>query len=114
MPRRVEDVLRGFERQVPVHQERVLDGLREHAEQFDRLTGRDADQVEHRVVDVALEDVARLVLRRRHPLDRVARENLPDELGLRDFEEEAVLDAGVDLVGVPEPELFFDEACAFA
>src|SRR5260221_2020052 len=40
------DVLGGFERQVPVHQERVLDGLREHAEQFDRLTGRDADQVE--------------------------------------------------------------------
>ncbi len=59
-----------------------MDGL-EHAEQLDRLVGGDPDQVEHGVVDVAVEDVARLELGRRHPLDRVLIEDLPDELGLR-------------------------------
>ena len=55
------------------------------------------------------EDVARLVLRRRHPLDRVAVEDLPNELRLRDLEEEAVFEPRVDLVRVAEPHLLFAE-----
>ena len=58
----------------------------------------DADEVEHRVVDVREEDVAGLVLGRRHPLDGVPVEDLPHELRLRDLEEEAVLEPRVDLV----------------
>ena len=99
-----------FKRQVAVHEQRVVNGLREHAEQLDRLAGGHADQVEHRVVHVALEDVARLVLGGRHPLDRMALEDLANELRLRDLEEEAVLDARVDLVGVAEPHLLVGAA----
>ncbi len=42
------------------------------------LARHQADEVEHRVVHVALEDVAGLVLRGRHPLDRMPVED-PDE-----------------------------------
>ncbi len=107
-----EDVPRRLEREVPVHQERVVDRLAEHPEQLDALLRRDADQVEHRVVHVSEEDVARLVLRRRHPLDRVPVEDLPDELRLGDLQQERVLEPGVDLVGVAEAHLLFAEAGA--
>jgi hypothetical protein len=41
-------------------------------------------------------------------------EHLPDELRLRELPEEAVLERGVDLVGVPEAELLFAQAGAEA
>ena len=74
--------------------------------------GGDAGEVEHRVVHVAVEDVAGLELGRRHPLDGVPVEDLPDQLRLRHLEEEAVLDPGVDLEGVAEAHLLFAEAGA--
>ena len=80
-----------------------MDGLAEHAEELDRLLGGDADEVEHRVVDVAAEDVAGLVLGGRHPLERCVGEDLPHELRLRDLEEEAVLDAGSISKAWPRP-----------
>src|SRR5262249_23886309 len=99
-----EDVAGALQREVAIHEERRVDRLAEHSEELDRLVRRDADQVEHRVVYVALEDISRLELRRRHPLDRVALEDLAHELSLRDLEEEAVLDPRVDLERVAEPE----------
>ncbi len=106
---RAVDVARGFEREVPVHEQRVVDRLAEHAEELDALFRRDPDQIEHRVVDVGEEDVAGLVLGRRHPLDGVAVEDLANELRLGDLEEERVLEPGVDLVGVAEAHLLLAE-----
>ncbi len=77
-----------------------------------RLVRGDPDEVEHRVVHVGEEDVARLVLGRGHPLDGVAVEDLPDELRLGDLEEERVLEPGVDLVGVAEPHLLLAQTRA--
>ena len=109
---RAVDVARRLEREVAVHEERVVNGLAEHPQELDALPGRDADQVEHRVVHMGEEDVARLVLGRGHPLDGVAVEDLPDELRLRDLQQKRVLEPGVDLVGVPQPHLLLDEAGA--
>ena len=110
MPGRSVDVPRGLEGQVPIHEQRVLDGLAEHAEQLDRLLGRHADEVEHRVVHVREEDVACLVLGGRHPLDGVPVEDLANQLRLRDLEQERVFQPGIDLVGVAEPHLLLAQA----
>ena len=63
------------------------------------------DEVEEAVEQVAAEDVAGHVLRRRHPLQRRVREELAGEQRVRELEPEAVGELGVDLEGVPEAEL---------
>ena len=82
-----------------------MQGLGEHAQQHDLLAGEDAGEVEHAVDDVAVEDVAGHVLGRRHVLERVAGEQLPDQLGVGDLVDDLVGLGRVDLEGVPEPDL---------
>ena len=82
-----------------------MQGLREHAEEHDLLAGEDADEVEHAVDDVALEDVAGHVLGGRHVLERVAGEQLPDELRVGDLVDDLVGRRGVDLERVAEADL---------
>src|SRR5947209_11191655 len=43
---------RGLEREIAIHQQRVVDRFAEHSEKLDALLGRHADEVEHRVVHV--------------------------------------------------------------
>ena len=47
------------------------------------------DEVEHGVMDMAVENVAGLKFSGRHPFNGVAIKNLADELGLRELEEES-------------------------
>ena len=71
------------------------------------------DEVEHRVVHVARRRCRRSCASSGGiHLMGCAVEDLPDELRLRDLEEEAVLEPGVDLVRVAEPHLLLAEAGA--
>ena len=99
------DRLRLLDREPAVVEERRVQRLGQHAEQVDRLPGRDRGQHEERVLLVAAEDVARHVLGRRHVLERRVGEDLARRLGLRDLVEQAVLELGVDLEGVAEADL---------
>src|SRR5665647_2006199 len=100
-----EHVLGVLDAQVAILQQRRVQGLGEHAEQHDLLAGEDAGEVEHAVDDVAVEDVARHVLGGRHVLERVAREELPDQLRIGDLVHDLVGFGRIDLEGVPEPDL---------
>ena len=51
---------------------------------MDRLVRHDRAQIEHRVDQMTLEDIARHVLGRRHVLERRVRKTLARELRLRD------------------------------
>ena len=101
--RGVEDVVGALERDEAILQERRVDRLGHHAEELDRLLGGDADEIEEAVDAMRPEDVARLVLGGRHPLDRMAREDLPHQLRLRHLHQKRVFDRLVDLEGVAEP-----------
>src|SRR5674476_119152 len=101
----LEHVLGVLDAQVAVLEKWRVQGLGEHAEQHDHLAGEDAGEVEHAVDDVAVEDVAWHVLGRRHVLERVAREELPDQLRIGDLVHDLIGFGRVDLEGVPEPDL---------
>ena len=98
----VADVL---QRQVAVGEPRRDHGLGHHPDQQDALPGQRADQVEEPVEQVAAEDVAGHVPRRRHPLQRGVREQVARQHRVGELEPERVGDVGVDLEGVAEPEL---------
>ena len=104
-PTAFEHVLGVLDAQIAVLQQWRVQGLREHPEQHDLLAGEDAGEVEHAVDDVALEDVARHVLGWRHVLQRIAREQLPDELRIGDLVDDLIRLAGVDLERVAEADL---------
>src|SRR5665647_480959 len=101
----LEDVLGVLDAQVAVLQQRRVQGLGEHPQQHDLLAGEDAGEVEHTVDDVALEDVTRHVLGGRHVLERIAGEELADELRIGDLVHDLVGRGRVDLEGMPETDL---------
>ncbi len=74
-------------------------------DQQDVLVGHRAGQVEEAVEQVAAEDVAGHVPRRRHPLERRLREQGARQQRVRELEPEAVGQCWVDLERVAEAEL---------
>ena len=69
------------------------------------LAGHHRREVEHRVDQVTFEDVAGHVFGRRHVFERGVGEDLARELRLGNLIQKTVLEIGIDLVRVTQPDL---------
>src|SRR5579875_490900 len=77
---RVKDVESIADGEEAVLQEGSVNGLGGHAEQLDALARQDAHEIEESVEHMPAKDITRHMLCRRHILDRIAGEEVADQL----------------------------------
>ena len=110
MPHGVEHVLGIFHRQIAILQQRRVDRFGQHAQQVDGLSGHHRSHIEQRILHLAFENIACHVFGRRHIFERRMRENLPDQLGMGNLPEKAVLAVGIDFKRMAQADLFVFQA----